>query len=503
MDLKLFEKMWKPFFFTIIFLWLLVISSILYLVITGTQPLIDTSVNLFYVTLPILVLSLLYFFLTLFIFAVYLLTFGKVKNKQLIAMRRRVVTDKHPLHKFTNTFQTCTILNNHERMVSIGNHEMGSQKEPGSLGMREEDDLCSIIIAARNEDSVIRRTVMDCLKQTYKKIEVIVVCHNCTDRTYEEARVYDARVHAFEFKTKAAGKGIALNFGVDKAKGKYLLILDADGLLNHEFIQRATPLFDDGYAAVQGRYIPSNRDYSLITKLLAIEGDIWSTPYLTARAFLDKRCGLGGTGYVIRKDILIGVGGFANHLVDDYELTCRLLKENYKIGFAPLCINYDEKPPNLEIMLKQRARWAKGFLDLLKRRATGFTDILGFLFWLTPIAGFCGFVMLTITAFAAIYNLIFEYYPYYFASIPVDLWIILTGLLYASQATSLIKQYGRRGLRYAAYIPIYNVFVLYFFVTLIRAFTIKSWANTKTTHGFMKPSESITVRPLVSDLEVR
>jgi cellulose synthase/poly-beta-1,6-N-acetylglucosamine synthase-like glycosyltransferase len=494
MDLKLFEKVWTPFFFTIIFLWLLSISSILYLVITGTQPLIDTSVNLFYATLPIFVLSLLYVFLTLFIFAVYLLTFGKVKNKQLIAMRRRVETNKHLLHKSTNKILSCTILNN---------HEMGSQKEPGSLGMIEEDDLCSIIIAARNEDNVIRRTVMDCLKQTYKKIEVIVVCHNCTDRTYEEARVCDARVHAFEFKTKAAGKGIALNFGLNNAKGKYLLILDADGLLNHEFIQRAIPLFDDGYAAVQGRYVPSNRDYSLISKLLALEGDIWSTPYLTARASLDKRCGLGGTGYVIKKDILIGVGGFANHLVDDYELTCRLLKENYKIGFAPLCINYDEKPPNLEIMLKQRARWAKGFLDLLKHRVTGFTDILGFLFWLTPIAGFCGFVMLTITAFAAIYNLIFEYYPYYYASVPVDLWIILTGLLYASQATSLIKQYGRRGLRYAAYIPIYNVFVLYFFVTLIRAFTIKSWANTKTTHGFMKPSESITMRPLISDLEIR
>lgn len=491
--MKLFEKVWKPFFFIVIFLWSLSISTILYFIITGSQPLIDRSVNLYYITLPILVLTLLYVFLTLFIFAVYLLTFGKVKNKQLIAMRRRAVTNKHLLDKSTNEILTYTIFNNHET-------EMGSQKELGSPSMIEEDDLCSIIIAARNEDSVIRRTVMDCLKQTYKKIEVIVVCHNCTDRTYEEASVYDARVHAFEFKTTAAGKGIALNFGVDKAKGKYLLILDADGLLNHEFIHRGIPLFDDGYAAIQGRYIPSNRDYSLITKLLAIEGDIWSTPYLTARAFLDKRCGLGGTGYVIRKDILIGVGGFANHLVDDYELTCRLLKENYRIGFAPLCINYDEKPPNLDIMMKQRARWAKGFLDLLKHRATEFTDILGFLFWLTPIAGFCGFVMLTITAFAAIYNLIFEYYPYYYASLPVDFWIILTGLLYASQAISLIKQYGRRGLSYAAYIPIYNVFVLYFFVTLIRSFTIKSWANTKTTHGFMKPSESITMRPLISDL---
>ena len=39
----------------------------------------------------------------------------------------------------------------------------------------------------------------------------------------------------------------------------------------------------------------------LITKLFSIEGDLWSTPYMTARSFLDKRCPLGGTGYIVKK----------------------------------------------------------------------------------------------------------------------------------------------------------------------------------------------------------
>ena len=106
-----------------------------------------------------------------------------------------------------------------------------------------------------------------CLEQTYKNIEVIVICHNCTDRTFQEAQVKNPRVHAFDFRTKAAGKGIALNFGVENAKGKYLLVLDADGLLSRDFIEKAIPIFDNGYAAVQGRYIPSNRDYKLYYKV--------------------------------------------------------------------------------------------------------------------------------------------------------------------------------------------------------------------------------------------
>ena len=76
-------------------------------------------------------------------------------------------------------------------------------------------------------------------------------------------------------------------------------------------------------------YIPRNRNYSFITKLLAIEGDLWSTSYSSTRAIIDQRCGLGGTDYIIKKDILVDVGAFA---LDDYELTCRLLKKKYRIG---------------------------------------------------------------------------------------------------------------------------------------------------------------------------
>ena len=73
------------------------------------------------------------------------------------------------------------------------------------------------------------------------------------------------------------------------------------------------------YAAVQGKYIPSNRGYNLITRLVSIEGDLWSTPYMTVRSLLQKKVFLGGTGFVIRKDILLRIGRFTNHLVDDYE----------------------------------------------------------------------------------------------------------------------------------------------------------------------------------------
>ena len=53
-----------------------------------------------------------------------------------------------------------------------------------------------------------------------KDIEVVVVCHNCTDFTFEEVnQIADPRVKVYDFKTKESGKGIALNFGLEQANG--------------------------------------------------------------------------------------------------------------------------------------------------------------------------------------------------------------------------------------------------------------------------------------------
>jgi cellulose synthase/poly-beta-1,6-N-acetylglucosamine synthase-like glycosyltransferase len=468
--------------FAFIGIWVLVLSSTLYTTVTKSGLLIDKEVDLSYITMPLLGIILVYTLITIFIFIIYLLTFNKVKSHQL-QMRSLNSGNGNNIYQQTNS-KVCS---EKEPIIDVndeGKYAVNSLSMDLQSGSNKK---CSIIIPSKNEESVITRTIGECLKQTYNDIEVVVVCHNCTDFTFEEAKqIPDRRVKVFDFKTKESGKGVALNFGLEQASGEFVLILDGDGMLSPDFIEKALPLFVNGYAAVQGRYMPSNRDYSLLTKLLSIEGDLWSTPYMTARSFLDKRCGLGGTGYIVRKSVLMEEGMFANHLVDDYELTFRLLRKKHRIAFAPLSIDYDEKPPTLEIMLRQRARWAKGFISLLSKRVAEPSDIIGNIHWLSPIAAISGLVMLIIPGYAAIHQMVYDYYPYTYSYMPLNLWYVLTGLVYGLQSMVLYKQYGFRGLKYALYLPLYNAFSHYWFVTFSKAFFVKSWANTKTTHGFTK-----------------
>jgi poly-beta-1,6-N-acetyl-D-glucosamine synthase len=354
--------------------------------------------------------------------------------------------------------------------------------------------LVSIIIPARNEESIIQRTINRCLSQSYGNIEILAICHNCSDDTFHQAQaIRDERVRAFDLKTVEAGKSIALNHAVIQARGNYLLILDSDGILSDDFIKLALPLFGNGYAAIQGKIVGSNGNYSLVSRLLTLESDLFSVPFMSVRHFLDKRTPLGGTGLLIRRDILHAVGGFRNELIDDFELSFRLFRHKYRIAFAPLSIVYDEKPPEVKLMIRQRSRWIKGHMDLLKQKIPETSDIIGNIYWLQPIFMLSNLSLIGLISYAVIYYILFGYHPFTYSFLPILIWLSVILISYLLQMTSLIKDYGLKALREAGCVALLIPFSHYWYVTLARAFFVKSWASTKTTHGY-------TVKPIPAGL---
>lgn len=464
------NRRWISLYVSVIILWVIVFAATVRSWLLGSEAVVD-NIDLSYFTLPTLVFNLVFVATTFVIFGVYFSSYHKAVKQQR--------------HAIASTLEDMKNARNQGEELS----RESSTADPRTVSMTgKKRALVSIIIPARNEERVIGDTIRSCLKQSYQDIEVVIVCHNCSDHTFDRAKtIIDSRVSPYEFNTKEAGKGIALSYGVQMAKGEYILILDGDGRLNGTFIEHALPMFfsDKNCAAVQGRYIPSNRNYNFITRMLALEGDLWSTPFMTFRNAGTKRTPLGGTGYIVRKDALIKVGGFANHLVDDYELTFRLLRQNYRIAFAPLCINYDEKPPTLDIMLKQRARWLKGFFSLLHSKVAEPSDIIGHLYWLNPLTTFTGLAMLILAAFSTVHYLIFLYYPFHYSYIPLLAWFGLTLGTFSIYSAALVMQYGKAGLKYAAWLPIYIPFSNYYMIVALKAFFVKSWADTKTVHGFL------------------
>lgn len=84
-------------------------------------------------------------------------------------------------------------------------------------------DLVSIIIPAKNEEKNIERCLKSCFAQTYQRVEIIVIDNFSKDKTIEIAKKFTKKIYR-----KGPERSAQRNFGASKAKGKFLLFIDAD-----------------------------------------------------------------------------------------------------------------------------------------------------------------------------------------------------------------------------------------------------------------------------------
>jgi len=100
--------------------------------------------------------------------------------------------------------------------------------------------LVSIIIPTHNYAQYLPDAIDSALDQTYKNIEVIVVDDGSTDDTAAVVRRYKKRLRYY-YKTNG-GVSSARNAGIAHAKGEYVAFLDADDILDTEYVRKTLDL---------------------------------------------------------------------------------------------------------------------------------------------------------------------------------------------------------------------------------------------------------------------
>lgn len=98
----------------------------------------------------------------------------------------------------------------------------------------------SVIIPVYNAEKYLEKCLDSILQQTFREIEVICVDDGSQDASKQILRRYasqDARVIVVEQKNMYAG--VARNRGMELAKGKYLIFLDADDFFHPDMLRRA------------------------------------------------------------------------------------------------------------------------------------------------------------------------------------------------------------------------------------------------------------------------
>ena len=98
--------------------------------------------------------------------------------------------------------------------------------------------MISIIIPAYNAEKYIAETINSVLSQTYKNWELIIVDDGSTDDTAKIVKAFcdkDDRIQYFY--KENSGVSDTRNYGMEKAKGDYFALLDADDVWEKENLQ--------------------------------------------------------------------------------------------------------------------------------------------------------------------------------------------------------------------------------------------------------------------------
>ncbi len=218
----------------------------------------------------------------------------------------------------------------------------GSADAPASSrsGGRKID--FSVIVPTYNR----RETLAACLgalaHQSFssRRYEVIVIDDGSTDGTEERCRNYRARFEFRYFRQANAGAGAARRFGVQKARGKFLLLFNDDTIADRALLAQHWRAHRDSLGvkiAVLGdfRYPEAARNRAL-TYFLSTE------PFLFPQVTLapgdhSKNAYFIASNLSVRRDAVLAVGSFDPlfRIAEDTELGVRLRQMGFQVRYVP------------------------------------------------------------------------------------------------------------------------------------------------------------------------
>ncbi|HEY6172179.1 MAG TPA: glycosyltransferase [Candidatus Kapabacteria bacterium] len=259
----------------------------------------------------------------------------------------------------------------------------------------------SIILAAYNEERSLVKCLDSLISLEYPedKIEIIVGSDGSSDLTNQILNDYSAKymfIHPLIFDERR-GKMQVLNNIVPKARGEYLLFVDADMMLDKLALQyHAQHYTSDEIGGVAGAYVLTSDDGN---SGFESEKDYHSIEMTLRRneSAVGSTIGLSGANYSMRASLWNELP--SDYIHDDLYSVFKIISQNKRLIYEPLAIAREEYVRSIREEFRRKSRFAsRGFATLqyfpeLIAPSAGMSSmmILGHKFfrWITPVILIC------------------------------------------------------------------------------------------------------------------
>lgn len=188
----------------------------------------------------------------------------------------------------------------------------------------------------------------------------------------------------------------ACNHGLEAARGKYLVIYDAEDVPERDQLRKAVAAFKrvpPHVACLQVKLNYYNPKENILTRWFTMEYTTWFEFFLPGLHCLGAPIPLGGTSNHFRTAILKELGGWDPfNVTEDCDLGIRLHRRGFRTQVLD-STTWEEANERLGNWIRQRSRWVKGYFQthLVHTRRTLRTlrelGPFGFLSFLLTVGG--------------------------------------------------------------------------------------------------------------------
>ena len=222
--------------------------------------------------------------------------------------------------------------------------------------------MISVIVPIYNVEPYVRQCVDSLLAQTGADIEILLIDDGSTDRSGMIAEEYtDTRIRAFHLQN--GGLSAARNFGIEHARGEWLMFVDGDDYVLPEFCSAPLDLaLATGADLVAFRYC-KYRDGEVNPVALSQwrEGEAdWCTA-------VDMGTELAWNK-LYRKSLFESIRYPVGKVYEDIATTYKLVHASQKSVFSDKCLYVYRKRPGSISVSKTRERLYQGLEAALLRR---------------------------------------------------------------------------------------------------------------------------------------
>ena len=221
----------------------------------------------------------------------------------------------------------------------------------------------AILVPAHNEETVIERLLQSMHDLDYPAdlLDIYVIADNCEDDTEALAQAAGARVLSRR-DPERHGKGHALRWALQAiALAEYdaVVMVDADSVVDQEFLRAMDARLAAGAQAVQGYYgVLDARSTPSALRSASFALMHYVRPL--GKSLFGGSCGLKGNGMAFSSTLLAEVGWRSFSVAEDAEQHIRLIEEGVVVEFAPEAKVWADMPSSLAGARSQNLRWEEG-----------------------------------------------------------------------------------------------------------------------------------------------